>query len=190
VVRRLIIILFASGFLLGCQSLQRDKLYTSSADEKILAELAELIIPLDKSPSKADINAARKKITELEKSKVKDRNFEGRLAAWSGRLFLIEGKQKEAMAQQKKADSLYPGCTEGRVLAIRLENNPEKRKQLCESSIKEARGGSFFGQFHEFNIELARVELELKNYREAVAAFDSAFPHINPVYRRVYGEDS
>ena len=186
-------ILFVTGiaaliYLTGCQSLQRDRLYTSSADEKLLTELAEMIIPLDNDPVKSSISAARKKITELEKSKVKDRNFEGRLAAWSGRLYLIEGKQKEAEARLKKADNLYPGSIEGRVLAIRLEKNPEKRRELCENSIREARGGSFFGQFNEFNIELGRVELELKNYREAVAAFDSAFPHMNSIYRNVYGD--
>ena len=173
----------------GCQSLQSDRLYTSSADETIFLELLELIVPLDKNPEKNAVNAARKKITELEKSKVKDRNFEGRLAAWSGRLYLIEGKPKEALARQKKAESLYPGSIEGRVLGIRLETDPEKRRELCETSIREARGGGFFGQYNEFNIELARVELELKNYREAIAAFDSAFPHLNPLYRTVYNDD-
>ena len=173
-------------FLAGCQSLQRDRLFTSGADEALLTELEAMIVPLDNNPSRSDISAARKKIGELEKSKVKDRNFEGRVAAWSGRLYLIEGKQKEAAAQLKKADTLYPGSIEGRVLAIRLEKDPEKRKKLCEESIKEARGGSFFGQFNEFNIELARVELELHNYREAVAGFDSAFPHMKAVYRTTY----
>ena len=181
-------LIVAAIILSGCQSLQRDRLYTSSADETLLVELAEMIIPLDNNPARNNISAARKKVAELEKSNVKDRNFEGRVAAWSGRLYLIEGKQRDAAAQLKKADTLYPGSIEGRVLAIRLEKDPKTRKELCETSIKEARGGSFFGQFNEFNIELARVELELHNYREAVAAFDSAFPHLNPVYRSVYQE--
>ena len=183
-----IVAIFLSILLAGCQSLQGDRLFTSSADEALLVELAELIVPLDNNPAKNDISAARKKITELEKGKVKDRNFEGRVAAWSGRLFLIEGKSRDAAAQQKKAENLYPGSIEGRVLTIRMEKDPGKRKQLCEESIREARGGSFFGQFNEFNIELARAELELNNYREAAAAFDSAFPHLNPLYRRVYGD--
>ena len=185
--------LWVSFFVLfsftGCQSLQQDKLYTSSADEAGLSELAETIIPLDSNPSKNAVSAARKKTAELEKSKVKDRNFEGRVAAWSGRLFLIEGKSKDAAAQLKKAESLYPGSVEGRVLAIRLENDLEKRRELCEASLNEARGGSFFGRLHEFNIELARVELEQKNYREAAAAFDSALPHLSPVYRSTYSDN-
>lgn len=180
----------AMAFLLaGCQSLQRDRLFTSSADEALLVELGGMIIPLDKNPAKNEIAAARKKITSLEKSKVKDRNFEGRVAAWSGRLYLIEGKSKNAAEQLKKAESLFPGSVEGRILMIRLEKDLQKRKGLCEEAIKDARGGSFFGQYNEFNIELARVELELHNYREAVAAFDSAFPHLGPIYRSVYGED-
>ena len=187
--KKAILILIAGLVIFtGCQSLQQDRLYTSSADEATLQELEKQIVPLDINPSKNEISAARKKITELEKSKVKDRNFEGRVAAWSGRLYLAEGKRKEAETQLKKSQSLYPGSVEGQVLAIRLEKDPEKRRELCETSIKEARGGSFFGQFHEFNIELARAELELKNYRETVAAFDSAFPHLNPVYKSVYGD--
>jgi tetratricopeptide (TPR) repeat protein len=181
-------VIVTTFLLAGCQSLQQDKLYTSLADEGGLAELVELIVPLDKEPSRNAVSAARRRITELEKSSVKDRNFEGRIAAWSGRLFLIEGKPRDAEAQLKKAETLYPGSVEGRVLAIRLETSPEKRRDLCEASLREARGGGFFGQIDEFNIELGRAALELSSYPEAAAAFDSAFPRLNPVYRITYGE--
>ena len=181
-------VVFTVIVLAGCQSLQRDKLYTSLADEAGITELVELIVPLDNEASKTAVSAARKRITELEKSSVKDRNFEGRIAAWSGRLFLIEGKPRDAAAQLKKADTLYPGSVEGRVLAIRIETSPEKRRDLCGGSLREARGGGFFGRLDEFNIELGRVELELRNYPEAAAAFDSAFPRLHPVYRETYGE--
>jgi len=179
--------ILAVFFIAGCQTVQQDLLYTSGGDEGILIELTELIVPLDNNPARNAVNAARARITELEKSNVKDRNFEGRVASWSGRLYLIEGKPKEAAAQQKKAETLYPGSVEGRILAIRMETDLQKRRELCETSLREARGGSFAGRVHEFNIELGRVQMELKNYPETVAAFDSAFPHLNPVYRTIYG---
>jgi hypothetical protein len=183
------ILLLALVLLSGCQSLQRDLLYSSGGDEEGMAELAELIVPLDKNPGRNALAAARKRVGELEKSSVKDRNFEGRLAAWSGRLFLLEGRPRNAEAQLKKAEGLYPGSIEGRVLAIRLEADPEKRLELCEASLTEARGGGFLGRMGEFNIELGRTRLELKNYREAAAAFDSAFPQLAAVYRGTYDED-
>jgi tetratricopeptide (TPR) repeat protein len=172
--------------LAGCQSLQKDMLYTSGGDNASLASLAELIVPLDKEAARPAVIAARTRLTELEKTNVKDSDFEGRLAAWSGRLFLIEGKPREAAAQLRKANSLNPLCIEGKVLAIRLEGNTEKRKTLCENTLAEASG--FSAAAGEINIELGRTLMEMKNYREAAAAFDSAFPHLGPVYRSTYGE--
>jgi tetratricopeptide (TPR) repeat protein len=174
--------------LAGCQSLQKDLLYSSGGDDAGLAELTELIVPLDREAEKSAVDKARTKITGLEKTNVKNRSFEGRVAAWSGRLFLIEGKIREAEAQFKKAESLYPGSIEGRVLAIRLEGDLEKRSSLCEESLTEARGGGFLGREAEFHIELGRIRVEQKNYHEAVAAFDSAFPRLGPVYRSTYGD--
>jgi tetratricopeptide (TPR) repeat protein len=189
-IRRFFPVFFVVVILLlaGCQSLQKDLLYSSGGDEAGLTELAELIVPLDREAEKSAVDTARKKIGGLEKANVKDRSFEGRVAAWSGRLFLIEGKTKEAEEQFKKAESLYPGSVEGRVLAIRLARDLEKRSSLCEESLAEARGGGFLGREAEFQIELGRVRMEQKNYREAVAAFDSAFPRLGPVYRSAYGD--
>jgi tetratricopeptide (TPR) repeat protein len=162
-------------------------LYSSGGDDASLASLAELIVPLDKEAARPAVSAARARLTELEKTKVKDSDFEGRLAAWSGRLFLIEGKPKEAAAQLKKANTLNPLCVEGTVLAIRVEVEAEKRKTLCENALAEASGG-FSTSTGEINIELGRTLMEMKYYREAAAAFDSAFPHLGPVYRSTYGE--
>jgi tetratricopeptide (TPR) repeat protein len=173
--------------LAGCQSLQKDLLYTSSADQASLAALADIIVPLDKEAPRSAVGAARTRLTELEKTNVKDRDFEGRVAAWSGRLFLLEGKPKDAAAQLKKAETFNPGSIEGWVLAIRIEGDPEKRKVLCENALAEARGG-FSGPSEELNIELGRTLMDMKMYREAAAAFDSAFPHLRPVYRNTYGE--
>ncbi|MDR2313543.1 MAG: hypothetical protein LBE02_03335 [Spirochaetaceae bacterium] len=185
--RKLSIAALLGLILGGCQSLQQDVQYTSERNEAVFSDLAEMIVALDKDPRESA--PARRRITDLEKSRVKDGNFEGRLSAWSGRLFLIEGKRREAEARFKKAESLFPGSVEGRVLGIRLEQDPEKRRALCEDSLTEARGGSFLGRQGEFHIELGRVQLELKNYPEAAAAFDSAFPSLSAVYRRTYGED-
>jgi tetratricopeptide (TPR) repeat protein len=179
-------------FVFGCQSMQKDKLYSSggAAAQQALADLESVIVPLDAKEGgelKTAAAEARKKVTEIEKSSIKDRDFEGRLAAWSGRLYLIEGKRKDAEAARKNAESLSPGSAEGRILSIRLENDPSVRATLAEDAIKEAAGGSFYGENGVFQIELGRCLYELRAYREAAAAFDTAFPRLAQVYKDTYG---
>jgi len=179
-----IIIFLLLVLLAGCQSLQQDKLYTSSADEKILTGLAEQIIPLDNNPSKNEINAARKKITELEKSKIKDRNFEGRLAAWSGRLFIMEGRNSDAQREFQRSQSLSPLNLPSQVLSFRLERDPSRRLNMIETrlSIEGSRG--------ELLTESGRVLFDMNRFSEAVAAFDSAFIALRekPYYEEAYGQ--
>jgi hypothetical protein len=180
----------AAVFLSGCQSMQTDRLYSSAEDLSVITELESMIVPLDTktgAEQRTALEQARTKVTSLEKSSIKDRNFEGRLSAWSGRLFLLEGKRREAEAALKKSESLSPGNTEARVLSIRLENDPAVRVSLAETAIVEAAGGSFFGKDGEFRIELALGSLEQNYYREAAAAFDAAFPHLPSVYAETYG---
>jgi hypothetical protein len=177
-------------FLSGCQSMQADRLYSSGGDLAAIAELESAIVPLDVKTGterRTAMEQARAKITSLEKGNIKDRNFEGRLSAWSGRLFLLEGKRREAEASLKKSESLSPGNTEARVLSIRMENDPSVRAGLAEAAIAEAAGGSFFGKNGEFQIELALASLDQNYYRETVAAFDTAFPQLSPVYAESYG---
>ncbi|MDR2049843.1 MAG: hypothetical protein LBP69_10350, partial [Treponema sp.] len=185
-------VVFAAIFFSGCQSMQTDRLYSSGGEAALsaIAELESVIVPLDtktESERRTASGEARAKITSLEKSGIKDRNFEGRLSAWSGRLFLLEGKRKEAEAALKKSESLSPGNAEARVLSIRMENDPAVRSSLAEAAIAEAAGGSFFGKSGEFHIELALASLEQNRYREAAAAFDTAFPQLSAVYAETYG---
>ncbi|MDR0587194.1 MAG: hypothetical protein LBG26_08150 [Treponema sp.] len=170
--------------------MQTDRLYSSEGDLAAIAELESAIVSIDAKTGterRTAMEQARAKVTSLEKSSVKDRNFEGRLSAWSGRLFLLEGKQREAEAALKKSESLSPGNTEARVLSIRMERDPSVRASLAEAAIAEAAGGSFFGKSGEFHIELALGSLEQNYYREAVAAFDTAFPQLSAVYAETYG---
>ncbi|MDR2143576.1 MAG: hypothetical protein LBP29_04315 [Treponema sp.] len=183
-------VVFAAIFFSGCQSMQTDRLYSSGGDTAAIAELENAIVSLDAKTGAERGTAAgeaRAKVTSLEKSGIKDRNFEGRLSAWSGRLFLIEGKRREAEAALKKSESLSPGNIEARVLSIRMENDPAVRSSLAEAAITEAAGGSFSGNSGEFRIELALASLEQNYYREAAAAFDAAFPQLSPVYAETYG---
>lgn len=184
---------FATAFLLsfmlaitGCASLQEEEgpmFYVSEEDRAALVAIEETIVPLERFASPADIARARKAVSSLEARTVLDADFQSRLAAWSGRLSLLEGKPIEAERSFRKAQAFVPVVGPSAALSIRLAGNAEKR--LAAYDAIERR----FGQLPEALVERGRALLELGRYREAVAAFDTAFPELPPVYRRTWGPE-
>lgn len=184
---------FATAFLLsfilattGCASLQEEEgpmFYVSEEDRSALVAIEETIVPLERIASPADIARARKAVSSLESRTVLDADFQSRLVAWSGRLSLLEGKPIEAERSFRKAQAFVPVVGPSAALSIRLAGDAEKR--LAAYDAIERR----FGQLPEALVERGRALLELGRYREAVAAFDTAFPELPPVYRRTWGPE-
>ena len=155
----------------ACQSLQKD-LQVSSADEKTHEELAgieEAVVRLDgKAANREELIGARQKITTLEKSVV-DTDFQGKLAAWSGRLYLMEGRTADAQRELRKSQNLSPRNIPSQVLLFRMERDGEKRLALIDEAIGTDRS------LGELLIERGRALFDLARFQECVAAFDSAF---------------
>ncbi|MDR1374573.1 MAG: hypothetical protein LBJ24_06350 [Treponema sp.] len=176
-------VLFAGLFCLACQTLQRDIEY-SSLDETVMADITELenrIIPLDNAFTRQDLSSLRRRIDDLEKKALQDGIYKARIAAWSGRLFLLEGKNNDAGKQLLLSEQLDPGNVQALVLAARLEQDPQKRLILLAAYPETDASG-------ELLIERGRALTILQRYAEAVAAFDSAFVRLNSreVYRETY----
>ena len=167
----------------SCASLQKDLLATS-AGEEAAAEIDSLereIVPLDVSPDPERIAHARERVDSLGRMGIKDAAFVARLAAWSGRLFLIEGKRGEAERLSARSRELLPGDVPGMILSARLERDVEKRLAAIERSLAiESSSGALLA-------EKARTLFELRRYREAVAAFDAAFPLLPGFYEVTWG---
>lgn len=169
----------------SCSTLQSDRMLTM-ADDSLEAELTELtlmIVPLDRNPDSENKQKARAYIDELEGRKIEDTLFRARLAAWSGRLYLIEGNKKNAKKLYKTAShlvSLDPAVT---VLSARLENLAEIKLAILE------KGRSFTDETAIIDIEKGRTLCELGRWSEAVAAFDTAFPKLPAVYRGTYAAE-
>ena len=180
--RRFILGILLTGLLYSCTTLQEDQLISTADDllETELMEIADLIVPLDTDPSSGRTEEARKKISVLEERSIGDAVFAARLAAWSGRLFLIEGKKEPASNRLEYAKGLAPETTAVAVLEARMISDPEKRLGEIETSIRLLDGAP------ELVIEKARTFLELSQYREAVAAFDTAMSSLPPVYSQTY----
>jgi len=169
----------------SCQSIQKD-ITLSSAGEKArgeLAEIEELIIRMDGAGAgREGIASARQKISAMQGT-VADNNFEAALAAWSGRLYLMEGKNSDAQREQRRSQNLSPRNLPLQILNFRMERNLTQRLATIEASLQAE------GSLGELLIERGRVLFDLNRFSEAVAAFDTAFVTLaeKPFYEEAYG---
>ena len=126
---------------MGCQSFQKD-LLISSVDEKVyssLTELEETITKLDGAGAGRDeLARARQQVTALQGSTA-DNDFEALLAAWSGRLYLMEGRTSEAQREYRRSQSLSPYNLPSQILSFRLERDLSRRLTMIDQSL-EAEG--------------------------------------------------
>ncbi len=162
----------------SCASFQRDLLAKSAGEaaDKDIDSLEKAIAPLEASPAPESIIQARSLVGDLERKGIRDAVFEARLAAWSGRLSLIEGKRADAEKLAKRSRSLLPGDVPGTVLSLRLERDGNLRLEGIEKALLiEPSSGQYL-------LERANTLLELRRYREGVAAFDAAFPLLPGFY--------
>ena len=165
------LLVFFCLMLFNCQSMQKD-IILSSAGEKAYSELAgveETIVRLDGSgATREDIAMARQKIVALEDSAA-DSQFQALLAAWSGRLYLMEGKSQEAQREYRKSENLSPRNLPSLLLSFRLERNITGRLVMIDGALSDE------GPLGELLIERGRVLFDLNRFSESVAAFDTAF---------------
>jgi len=170
--------------LSACQSVQKD-IILSSAGEKAhgdLAEIEEIIVRMDGGgASSVGIAAARQKINAMQGT-VADNNFEAAISAWSGRLYLMEGKNSDAQREQRKSQNLSPQNLPLQILNSRMERNLTQRLSMIETSIAAE------GPLGELVIERGRTLFDLNRFSEAVAAFDTAFVTLaeKPFYEEAY----
>jgi tetratricopeptide (TPR) repeat protein len=178
------IFIFLLFLFSGCQSLQKD-LMVNPADETVsrdLAELEKIIIAMDAAtPSREDTAAARQRIEALKKS-ISDGDYQSQLLAWSGRLYLIEGKLSDAQREYRNSRNLSPMNTPQAVLSFRLERDLQKRLALTGEAIQNE------PETGEYLLEQGRVLLDLNRFSEAVAAFDASFIMLDekPFYEEAY----
>ncbi|MDR2158659.1 MAG: hypothetical protein LBP23_01185 [Treponema sp.] len=181
--RRFFSMMTALFFLLvSCQSLRKDFIIPKAEEtgEKDMAILEEMIVALDTNFTREGAAAARVKLAELEKKSLAGTDYAGRLAAWSGRLFLLEGKNADARKQQSLSRSLSPGNIQALVLAARIEEDLPKRLALIDGELKAEPSQG------ELQIERGRTLVELRRFGEAAAAFDTAFLILPALYRTSY----
>lgn len=184
------------GLSLGCTTMKGDMRISSPREqlELRLAELERMVVVLDKAMPERErqtaVAAARKMALDMEKESDADADYAARLAAWSGRIAILEGRYSEAVRLHRQSRSLSPGNLPSIILGIRLEGDPVKRLELAERELALAGpGGSFASGAGELQIEKGRALLELRRFAEAVAVFDSAFASgLDSVYAETYRE--
>jgi len=181
---RTVLLLALCFILAACQSMQKD-LLVSSADTKTygsLAEIEEAVVKLDGAGAdRPGLAQARQEINDLEGT-VADADFQAILSAWSGRLYLMEGKNSDAQREYRTSQNLSPRNLPSQVLSFRLERDPSRRLSMIDSSLEAE------GQSGELLVERGRVLFDLDRFSESVAAFDNAFNLLSdkPYYEESY----
>jgi len=169
--------------LMGCQSMQKD-LLIASIDEKAygsLNEIEEAVVMLDGTGAdRGGLARARQKISALEGT-VADAGFEALLYAWSGRLYLMEGKNTDAQRELRKSQNLSPQNLPSQILSFRLERDLSRRLSMIDKSLEAE------GALGELLIERGRVLFDMDRFSESVAAFDTAFVLLGD---RIFYEES
>ena len=176
-------------FLFSCKTLQKD-LVISSIDESAridLLDLEERIVNLESAPSMNAMNDARKKINAM--IGIPDDEYQALLSAWSGRLFLLEGKNEEARGELRKSQTLSRGNWVSVILESRLELDMQTRLAILDRALNmdiyfdSSREGA-----GEIQVERGRILLAMNRFPEAVASFDLAFGLLaeKPFYREKY----
>ena len=177
--------------LASCQTLKKD-IHISSIDESVrinLLQLEEAIVNLESAPTANAINETRKNINSL--AEIPDNDFQASLSAWSGRLYLLEGKPAEARRELGKSRTLNPGGWAAIILASRLETDVQNRLDLLDEALN-LYGEIYIDRYREgigeMQIERGRILLEQNRFSEAVASFDLAFNILTdkPFYRNNY----
>ena len=157
--------------LFACQSTKKDIILSSAGENAAgeLAEIEETIVRLDGiGAGREEIAEARQMISSLERT-VADSQFQALLAAWSGRLYLLEGRTQDAQRELQKSQNLSPRNLHSQILSFRIERNISGRLTMIDSSLEAE------GSLGELLIERGRVLFDLNRFSESVAAFDTAF---------------
>lgn len=180
----------------GCVSTENDPRKSSPQEllEAELTRLERLIVPLEAMGGdeargrQAELSAARNLIAEMKKNADAGVVFAGKLAAWSGRLVLLEGGYSEARQLYRQTLLASPWNTALAILGIRLERDAAKRLELVGRELVLASPHSPASGFGELHVEEALALLELRRFDEAVDAFDTAFAleNLDSVYRNSY----
>jgi tetratricopeptide (TPR) repeat protein len=187
--------------LASCQSLQKDMLISSAEvtenvdlaalEEQILSLEGEIFdVPGSSRELTGRINSVRRKITEIERKKLPDPASAALLAAWSGRLYLLEKKPSDAAKQLNISQSLEAGNQSALILAIRLETDVAKQLELIDKTLQQednSPNSSVWVQV--LQIEKGRFLYERRRFQEAAASFDIAFniqSGAGELYRIIY----
>lgn len=194
--RGLTLLIFTALVFSACVSMKNDisTVSNNSKEEANLKSIETALVPLeavtDSRTRQNDISSIRQMITGFEREASADADYSAKLAAWSGRLSLLENRYSEAQRLYRQSAAASPGNIPAIILGIRLEGDPAKRLEIIDRELITAgyasQGRSAAG-YGELQIERGRCLFELNRFSEAVGAFDAAFSAgLSNVYSNSY----
>ena len=184
-VHSLRVLALAFVLLASCKTIQSDlTVERLPADAFAVLDLweGELVL-LEAEPDGQALDSLRGRLAEAAARPVLERSWSARLSALAGRAALLAQDRAAAERELRKALSLNPADELARVLEVRLERSPEKRKAALEAALPAAET--------RFRLlaEQGRLLLAEGRYAEALAAFDASLPFLPEPYERAFGAE-
>jgi len=177
-------LLFCAVCSISCASVQTDILYSGTvgnAREKTLETYeADIVLQrLQRIPER--LEQIRGDIEALLKEPSTDAPYLARLYALSADVYLLQRRPNEARKQLQlaKRQSEYDEYVQ--LVSSRLISNPEKRKIYLDERLTHE------PTYHRLRAELGGLYFALKDYRNALAAFDASLAFLPEAYRQLYG---
>ena len=183
--RTALAILAAAALLASCKTIQGDRA-VERLPENAFAELeaweGDLVL-LEAEPDRAGLEGLQARLAQAGARSVLEPSWAARLAALAGRAALLAQDRAAAERELRKALSHNPADEVARVLEVRLERKPDKRKSLAEAALVTAETRV------RLRAELGRILLGEGRYAEALAEFDASLPFLPEAYERAYGAE-
>lgn len=166
----------------GCMSIQRDVLYTTdnSSSEKSLQEIERNIVFQYFSNENAGILKIKNDLDKLLLSPSSDDSYLSRVNALYADMYLLKRDRLNARRYLENAKKYNSNDEYVRLVNSRLIPNLENKKQYLENIVKKN------NRLYRLRAELGSVYFNLKDYKKALAAFDSSLAFLPIEYNELY----
>ena len=178
-------IIFCAVSVTACASVQTDILYSGEAvhmHEKTLDDLETGIVLQRAQRNSAQLEQIRTNIEGLLKEPSTDSAYFARLYALYADVYLLQGQSSAAREQLTKAKRYNEYDEYVQLITARLIPEPEKRKSYLEDRTTQT------PEYYRLKAELGGFYFDVKDYRNALAAFDSSLAFLPDAYRQLYGK--
>ncbi|UTC57461.1 hypothetical protein ABK01_03770 [Treponema sp. OMZ 305] len=178
-------ILFCALCSTSCASVQTDIRYSGgvgSAREKTLAMLESAIVSQRIQYSSEQVKRIQTDIEALLREPSTDSSYLARLYALSADVYLLQRQPNEARKRLAEAKQQNEYDEYVQLVSARIISDQEKRRAYLEERLIQN------PTYYRLKAELGGLYFAVKDYRNALAAFDASLSFLPEEYQRLYSK--